>query len=315
LRWRQRLNSEGWDRLSSLSITEERNPRTAAIDELSSLEIVRLINDEDAGVAAAVRRELPQIARAVDVAVERLHRGGRLYYFGAGTSGRLGVLDASEMPPTFRVPPELVQGFIAGGHVALRRSVEAAEDDPDAGAQTVAEAGVGEADVVVGIAASGRTPWVLGAVAEAQRRGAATVGLTCDPGSPLARQAQIAIAPAVGPEVIAGSSRMKAGTAQKMVLNMLSTATMIRLGKVYGNWMIDVHPTNAKLRRRAVRILQEATGVEEETAREALDATGYEVKPALVMLLAGVSAAEARRRLAEADGFVRRAAGLDRADG
>jgi N-acetylmuramic acid 6-phosphate etherase len=292
-------------------VTEEGNPATAEIDRLSALEIVSLINDEDARVALAVRRELPQIGRAVDVIVERLQQGGRLFYFGAGTSGRLGVLDASEMPPTFNVPPELVQGLIAGGDVALRRSVEAAEDDPELGAEVVRQAGVGQRDVVVGIAASGATPWVLGVVAEAQHCGAATVGLTCNPHSPLARQAEVVIAPLVGPEVIAGSSRMKAGTAQKMVLNMLSTAAMIRLGKVYGNLMVDVQPTNNKLRRRAVRILQQAAGVDEESAARALEATGYEVKPALVMLLAGVGAADARQRLTVAHGFVRRAVGID----
>ena len=292
-----------------LAVTETRNPRTTAIDTLSSLEILGLISDEDAQVASAVRRQLEQVAKAVDVAVERLRQGGRLLYFGAGTSGRLGVLDASEIPPTYSAPPDLVQGFIAGGDVAVRRSVEAAEDDPDAGAKVVQEAGVSEADVVVGIAASGSTPWVLGVVTEAQRRGAATVALTCNPNSPLARLAEIAIAPVVGPEVIAGSSRMKAGTAQKMILNMLSTAAMVRLGKVYGNLMVDVQPTNAKLQRRAVRILQEAASVDAELARHALEATGYEVKPALVMLLAKVDAAEARRRLAAAQGFVRQAVG------
>jgi len=250
---------------------------------------------------------VPQIAQAVDIAVERLRRGGRLLYFGAGTSGRLGVLDASEVPPTYSAPPELVQGFIAGGDVALRRSVEAAEDDPQTGVQVVREAQVGEADVVVGITASGGAPWVRGVLVEAQRRGAATVVLTCNPDSPLARRAGVVIAPVVGPEVIAGSSRMKAGTAQKMVLNMLSTATMIRLGKVYDNLMVDVQPINAKLRRRAVHILQDATGADLETARCALKATGYAVKLALVMLLAGVDAAEAQRRLAAAKGFVRRA--------
>jgi N-acetylmuramic acid 6-phosphate etherase len=294
----------------TVPITEARNPATKEIDCLSSLEIVRLINEEDAQVALAVRRELPQIARAVDIVVERLRQGGRLFYFGAGTSGRMGVLDASEMPPTFGVPPELVQAFIAGGDLALRCSVEAAEDDPEAGAQMARQAGVADMDVVVGITASGTAPWVLGAIAAAQKRGAATVGLTCNPDSPLARQVQVAIAPLVGPEVIAGSSRMKAGTAQKMVLNMLSTATMIRLGKVYGNLMVDVQPTNAKLRRRAIRILQEAMGADEESVCRALKATGYEVKPALVMLLADVSAAEARHRLAQADGFVRQAVGL-----
>jgi N-acetylmuramic acid 6-phosphate etherase len=294
---------------TELSITERSNPSTAAIDTLSSLEIVRLINAEDARVAQAIDQVLAQIARAVDTVVERLRRGGRLLYLGAGTSGRLGVLDASEMPPTFGVSPELVQGFIAGGDVALRRSIEGAEDDAGAGAEVVRGAGVTEADTVVGIAASGTTPWVLGALREAQARGAATIGLTCNPDSPLARIAGVPIVPVVGPEVIAGSSRMKAGTAQKMVLNMLSTATMIRLGKVYGNLMVDVQPTNAKLRERAARILQQAAGVDPETAREALTATGYEVKPALVMVLAGVDAGEAHRRLAAAGGFVRQAVG------
>ena len=289
----------------SAPITEAPNPRTAAIDTLSSLEIVALISDEDARVAGAVREQLSQVARAVDAIVERLRCGGRMFYFGAGTSGRLGVLDASEMPPTFSVPPDLIQGWIAGGDSALRRSSEAAEDDAAAGAQAARDAGVGSADVVVGIAASGTTPWVLGALGEARARGAVTIALTCDPGAPLARAAEIAITPIVGPEVIAGSSRMKAGTAQKMVLNMLSTATMIRLGKVYGNLMVDVRPTNTKLRRRAVRILQQAAGAGSEAARAALEETDYEVKPALVMLLSGVDADEARRRLAEAEGFVR----------
>jgi N-acetylmuramic acid 6-phosphate etherase len=297
-----------------IAITEAQNPRTTDIDTLSSLEIVTLINDEDSKVAAAVRRELPNIARSVDVIVERMKQGGRLFYFGAGTSGRLGVLDASEMPPTYSSPPAWVQGFIAGGDVALRRSVEGAEDDPQAGAQVVREAQVSASDVVVGITASGGAPWLLGAVGEAQRRGAATIALTCNPDSPLARRAEVVIAPVVGPEVVAGSSRMKAGTAQKMVLNMLSTATMIQLGKVYGNLMVDVQPTNAKLRRRAVRILQQAAGADPQAAQAALEATGYQVKPALVMLLAGVDPDEARRRLAAADGFVRRACRDDAPD-
>jgi N-acetylmuramic acid 6-phosphate etherase len=291
----------------AVAATERTNPRTVAIDEQSSLGIVTLINDEDATIAPAVRREIEHIAQAVDIIVERLQRGGRLFYFGAGTSGRLGVLDASEMPPTYGVSPDLVQGYIAGGDTALRRSIEGAEDDPTAGAHVVQQAGVTEADVIVGIAASGTTPWVLGAVAAARRLGAATIALTCAPGSPLTRAADIAIAPDVGPEVIAGSSRMKAGTAQKMILNMVSTATMIRLGKVYGNLMVDVQPTNAKLRRRAVRILQKAAGVDQETARRALHATDHEVKTALVMLLAGIDADQARQRLAVAGGFVCRA--------
>lgn len=296
---------------ASIGLTERANPQTADIDTQSSLGIVTLISDQDATIAPAVRCELEHVAQAVDVIVERLQRGGRLFYLGTGTSGRLGVLDASEMPPTFGVSPDLVQGYIAGGDAALRRPIEGAEDDVAAGAHTVQDAGVTEADVVVGIAASGTTPWVLGAVAEARQRGAATVALTCAPDSPLAHSVDIAIAPIVGPEVIAGSSRMKAGTAQKMVLNMLSTATMIRLGKVYGNLMVDVQPTNAKLRRRAVHILQEAAGADAESARRALDATGYEVKPALVMLLAGIDADQARHRLALADGFVRYAIQVD----
>jgi N-acetylmuramic acid 6-phosphate etherase len=266
---------------------------------------VGLINDEDSKIAPAVRAELPHIAQAVDAIVERLGHGGRMIYLGAGTSGRLGVLDASEMPPTFRVPPTLVQGFIAGGDVALRQATEALEDDAIAGAQVVRDQAVDERDVVVGIAASGTTPWVIGAIDEARQRGAFTVAVTCNPSSPLARAVDVPIAPVVGPEVIAGSSRMKAGTAQKMVLNMLSTATMIRLGKVYGNLMVDVKPTNAKLRRRALRILREASGADEREARRALDACDYAVKPALVMLLAGVDATEARRRLEAANGFVR----------
>lgn len=287
------------------AITEQSNPKTATIDTLSSTEIVTLINEQDTRVAQAVRQVLGQIARAVDITVERLRQGGHLCYFGAGTSGRLGVLDASEMPPTFGVPRDLVQGHIAGGDSALRNAIEGAEDSQEAGAQAVRDAQITEADVVVGIAASGRTPWVLGVIAKAQECQAVTIGVTCNPDAPLVRLVDIPIVPVVGPEVIAGSSRMKGGTAQKMVLNMLSTATMIRLGKVYGNLMVDVRPTNAKLRHRAVRILQQAAGVDRETAQAALDATGYEVKPALVMLLAGVDADQARRRLAQANGFVR----------
>ena len=292
----------------SIASTERKNPQTTEIDTLSSLDIVTLINNEDAKVAPAVGKELPRIARAVDIIVERLSQGGRLLYFGAGTSGRLGVLDASEILPTYGSPPEQIQGFIAGGDVALRESMGGAEDDREAGERLVDQAGVSEVDVVVGIAASGSSPWVLSVVEEANRRGAATIALTCNSGTPLAQLAQVAIAPVVGPEVIAGSSRMKAGTAQKMVLNMLSTAAMVRLSKVYGNLMVDVRPTNAKLRRRAVRILQEAAGVDSATALRTLKTTGYEIKPALVMLLTGCDLDEAERRLATAGGFVRRAA-------
>jgi N-acetylmuramic acid 6-phosphate etherase len=293
-----------------IAITEAPNPRTAGIDQLSSLEIVTLINEEDARVAAAVRQEMPQIAHAVDLIVARLERGGHLLYFGAGTSGRLGVLDASEIPPTYNALPTLVQGFIAGGDRALRHAVEAAEDDEAAGRRQVQEAGVNSTDVVVGITASGRSPWVLGVVAGARQLGAVTVGITCNPDSLLPRLVDIAIVPVVGPEVIAGSSRMKAGTAQKMVLNMLSTASMIRLGKVYGNLMVDVAATNAKLKRRAEHILEQAAGVTRGEATAVLHETGYRVKPALVMLLATVTATEAETLLAQAGGRVRAALAL-----
>jgi len=291
-------------------ITEAANPRTVAIDTLSSLEIVTLINDEDINVPLAVRKELPRVAQAVDVIVDRLRRGGRLLYFGAGTSGRLGVLDASEIPPTFNTPPDLVQGFIAGGDTALRHSVEAAEDNEEDGERLVREIGVNEKDVAVGISAGGGSPWVLGVIRAAKAQGAATIGITSNPESALASLVDIAIVPVVGPEVIAGSSRMKAGTAQKLVLNMLSTASMVRLGKVYSNLMVDVTPTNAKLRRRAEHILQEATGADQSTIRRVLQETNYRVKPALVMLLAGVDLAEAEDLLARADGVVRRAIAL-----
>ena len=293
----------------SETITEALNPATAAIDTLSSLEIVRLINQEDARVASAVQAELAHIARAVDIIVERLESGGRLFYFGAGTSGRLGVLDASELAPTYSTPPGLVQAFIAGGDRALRQAVEAAEDDAAGGRQAADEAGVGEGDVVVGITASGGAPWVLGAVDAARQRGAATIAVVCNPDGALASQVDVAIAPVVGPEVIAGSSRMKAGSAQKMVLNMLSTAAMIRLGKVYGNMMVDMRASNQKLRRRALDIVQKITGASAQTAGQALQASGYEIKPALVMLLAGVSLEEACRRLEQAGGRVRAALG------
>ena len=289
------------------AITESSNPATAAIDTLSSLEIVRLINQEDTRVALAVEAELAHIARAVDIIVERLEHGGRLFYFGAGTSGRLGVLDASELPPTYSAPPGLVQAYIAGGDRALRHSIEAAEDDAASGRLLAEEAGVGEKDVAVGITASGGAPWVLGAVETSRQRGAATIALVCNPNGALVSKVDVTIAPVVGPEVIAGSTRMKAGTAQKMVLNMLSTTAMIRLGKVYGNMMVDMRATNKKLRQRAVDIIQKITGASAKAAEQALQATDYEIKPALVMLMAGVSLEEARRRLEQASGWVRAA--------
>lgn len=291
------------------AITESLNPATTAIDTLNSLEIVTLINQEDSRVPSAVQAELAHIARAVDIIVKHLENGGRLFYFGAGTSGRLGVLDASELPPTYSTPPDLVQAFIAGGDRALRYSVEAAEDDVAAGRQAAEEADVGSRDVVVGITASGGAPWVIGAIEASRKRGAATIALVCNPDSALVSHVDVAIVPVVGSEVIAGSTRMKAGSAQKMVLNMLSTAAMIRMGKVYGNMMVDMRASNYKLRQRALDIIQKITGASAQTAEQALQATDYEIKPALVMLLAGVSVEEARRRLERAGGWVRAALG------
>jgi N-acetylmuramic acid 6-phosphate etherase len=287
------------------SLTEAPNPETTSIDTLSTLDILRLINQEDAKVAQAVHGELPHIARAVDIVVDRLKRGGRLLYFGAGTSGRLGVLDASELPPTYNVSSELVQGFIAGGDIALRRAREGAEDDMEAGRRIISEVGTKEHDVVVGITASGETPWVLGAVSAAKQCGAVTVALTCNPGSPVTSAADMAIVPIVGPEVIAGSTRMKAGTAQKMVLNMLSTTVMIRLGKVYGNLMVDVQATNAKLRERARSIVAVACELTLEQAAVLLDRCDGQVKTAIIMGITGLAPAEARRRLESSDGQLR----------
>lgn len=294
----------------SLWVTEARNPATEQIDTLSTLEMVRLINAEDARVAEAVAVELPQIAAAIDAIAERMRRGGRLIYIGAGTSGRLGVLDASECPPTFGTPPELVVALIAGGTRAITDAVEGAEDDAEAGAQGIAALGVGPQDSVVGIAASGRTPYVIGGMAEARWRGALVISLATNRPAPLEELAMIAIAPLVGPEVIAGSTRLKSGTAQKMVLNMLSTGVMIRLGKTFSNLMVDVQPTNAKLRARARRIVAQAgesagRPISEEEAGAMLEACGGEVKTAIVALLAQVTPEEARARLAAAGGVVR----------
>lgn len=288
-------------------LTEQRNPASAEIDTLPTEEVLRIVNAEDHQVADAVEREIPAIARAVDAIVEAFQRGGRLFYIGAGTSGRLGVLDASECPPTFSVPPEMVQGIIAGGPAALSRATEATEDDPAMGARDLTERGFTARDVLVGIAASGRTPYVLGAVAEARRLGAVTVGIGCTPDSELARAAAMAITPLVGPEVIAGSTRMKAGTAQKLVLNMLTTGAFIRMGYVYGNLMVNVQPKNAKLADRARRIVAQAAGVTDERAGELLDAAGNSVRVAIVMGRTGAARVEAERRLAAAGGDISRA--------
>ena len=265
-------------------LTEQANPASTGIDTCSTIDIIRIINEQDALVAAAVAVEIPQIARAVDAIVETIQSGGRVFYIGAGTSGRLGVLDASECPPTFGVSPEMFQGVMAGGVAALARSTEASEDDPAGGERDLAVHGFRKGDVLVGIAASGRTPYVLGAVAAARRLGAVTVGISCTPDSELARAVEIPITPLPGPEVIAGSTRMKAGTATKLVLNMLSTATMIRLGYVYGNRMVNVQPNNAKLRNRAIRIIAECAAVDLTTAEKALDNAGSNVRAAIVAL-------------------------------
>ncbi len=281
--------------------TESRNPLTEHIDELPTLEMLRIINEEDAKVAAAVAAELPNIAKAVDAIVDRFEKGGRLFYAGAGTSGRLGVLDASEIPPTFSVPPTLVQGLIAGGDSALRNSSEKSEDSPEQGAADLAAAGFTEQDALVGIAASGRTPYVLGALALARQLNALTIALTCVPNSQMATVADIAITPITGPEVLTGSTRLKAGTATKLVLNMLSTGVMIKTGAVYGNLMVNVQPTNAKLIDRAQRIIMAATGVDQTTAADLLKEAGS-VRNAIVMQKLSLDRVTAETRLKAAKG-------------
>jgi N-acetylmuramic acid 6-phosphate etherase len=288
-------------------LTEAINPRSEAIDTLSALEIVRLMNAEDVTVVTAVAAVAESVARAIDWAAERFARGGRLIYVGAGTSGRLGVLDASECPPTFSTPPSMVVGVISGGPVALTSSVEAAEDDPDQGAADLAALGVGERDLVIGIASSGRTPFVIGAVREARRRGAATVALVCTHPSLLAAEVDLTIAPLVGPEVVAGSTRLKAGTATKMILNMITTGAMVRIGKTLGNRMVDLKPACEKLRIRSRRILRELAGVDDDRAGAILARCDGQLKPALVVALAGVEPAEAAALLDENGGQVRKA--------
>lgn len=291
------------------SPTEQPNPRTARLDRLSTQAILALLNQEDARVPAAVRRTLPQIARAVDAVVKALRRGHRLFYVGAGSSGRLGVLDAVECPPTFRVSPRSLQAVLAGGRRAMFRSAEAAEDSPAAGARDLARKGVARGDVVVVLTASGTTPYALGALDFARRRGAATVAVTANRRSPAARRARIAICPQTGPEAIAGSTRLKAATAQKLALNLLSTAAMIRLGHVYRNLMVNVQPTNRKLRRRAARVLEEALGCSAAKAGRLIRRSRGNLKVALVMGRLHCSRREAEQRLARAAGHVWRALG------
>jgi N-acetylmuramic acid 6-phosphate etherase len=294
-----------------LKTTEQRNPRTRGIDTKSSLEIVRAIHREDASVASAVATALPAIAQATEAIAHALQNGGRLFYVGAGTSGRLAVLDAAELPPTFGSSPKIVRALIAGGRRALTRAVEGAEDNLAQGARDLKAQGVNAKDVVVGIAASGSTPYVLGALEFAQRQKAITVGITSNPGTPIASLAKIAIVTPTGPEPITGSTRMKAGTSQKMVLNMLSTAAMIRLGRVYDNWMIGVALTNRKLRARGLRLLVEATGATVSDATRVLRLSGHKMDVSLIMLKSSVNGSEAERRLRVAKGNVRAALASD----
>ena len=293
------------DTTDPLPITEQENPHTANLSFLSVPEIVRLMNDEDALVASAVGRVLPEVVKAVERIVERLGGGGRLFYVGTGTSGRLGVLDASECKPTFGVAPDLVQAVIAGGYEACYRAVEASEDDAEAGGRDLKSREFTKGDVLVGIAASGRTPYTVGALSYARSLEAFTVAVTCAPASPITRVAEVSIVPVVGPEVVAGSTRLKAGTAQKMVLNMLSTATMVKLGYVTGNRMSNLQARNAKLRGRAVRILMAETHLDQDAATRALNAAGGDVGVALVMNGTGCSRSEAENALAESKGVVR----------
>lgn len=285
-------------------LTEQSNPASHSIDSLPAASILTIINEQDKLVAEAVEKEIPRIAKAVDGIVMAIERGGRLFYIGAGTSGRLGVLDAAECPPTFSVPPELVQGIMAGGESALSKATEATEDDPAMGERDLLARGFTGKDALVGIAASGRTPYVLGAVKKAREMGALTIGISCTPQSDLSSAVEIPIEPLSGPEVLAGSTRMKAGTATKLVLNMLSTAAMIRLGYVYGNLMVNLHPKNRKLLDRASRIIAQAANIEYSRASELLEQTGS-VKTSIVMAKRNLSREEAEQLLQTANGRVR----------
>lgn len=290
--------------LDSLT-TEQPNPNTIRIDQMKSLEILQLINQEDRKVPECVQQLIPRIAEAADLIVDSFRRGGRLFYFGAGTSGRIGILDASECPPTYGTDPSMVQGFIAGGFQAVKDPVEGAEDSEELGAADIDGCSISGKDVVIGIAASGRTPYVLGAMKRAAERGATVIGLSNNANTPMASIAPLMIEAVVGPEVVMGSTRMKAGTSQKLILNMLTTTAMIRIGKVYQNLMVDLNPSNGKLVHRAKRIIGLATGASEtEIERAYLESEGH-VKNAIVMLLTGESADTARVLLDEADGFVR----------
>lgn len=300
------MQSPLFDEIRKLA-TEQRNPASMNIDCASTREVLEIINTEDHIVPIAVRREIPYIAEAVDLVVETFRNGGRLFYAGAGTSGRLGVVDASECPPTFGTPPDLVQGLIAGGPSAMFKAKEGAEDEEQNGADHLKEVGVTSKDIVCGIAASRRTPYVVGAVKYARQIGAKTLFVTCNPRSEFDLEVDVAMCPVVGPEVVMGSTRMKSGTAQKLVLNMITTAAMVRLGKTYENMMVDLQMTNKKLVERSRRIVMTVTGVGYAEATDYLQQADGHVKTALVMILGEVDAREARRRLEKADGFVREA--------
>jgi N-acetylmuramic acid 6-phosphate etherase len=295
-----------FDELSGL-VTEEPNPSTKNLHRLSTVSILKLINDEDRTVAASVAKEIRYIARAVEMAVDTLSGGGRMFYLGAGTSGRLGVLDAAECPPTFGTDPEMIQGIIAGGHGSLLRSREGVEDDVSSAVRDIDRYRVKRGDLVIGITASRRTPYVLEGLREAGRRGAKTVFISCNPRKEAAREFDLAICPVVGPEIVAGSSRMKSGTAQKMILNMISTTTMIRTGRVYGNRMVDLRATSEKLRERSKKLIMDVCGTDYDTAERLLEDAGGSVKTAIVMHKSRLGKKAAERNLSDAEGFVHRA--------
>lgn len=290
-------------------VSESRNPATLLLDEMSSIEMAHCFNQEDHLVPQAIAKVLAEIAQTIDLATTALKAGGRLIYLGAGTSGRLGVLDAAECPPTFGLPAGRVIGLIAGGPEALLNAVEGAEDDAALGVTDLQALQLEARDLVVGLAASGRTPYVIGALRYARQQGCPTVAISCNPDSPIAQEALVAISPVVGPEALTGSTRMKSGTAQKLVLNMISTGAMVKLGKAYQNLMVDVKATNEKLQDRACRIVIEATGALREQAEDALASTGYEVKPAILMILAEITALEAQQCLQQHGGYLRAALG------
>lgn len=288
-------------------VTENRNINTIDIDKISTVEMLEKINNEDKNVPLAVKKEIPQIAELIEKAVERMRKGGRIIYIGAGTSGRLGVLDASECPPTYGVEPELIQGVIAGGEEAMFKAKEGAEDSEELAVLDLKERNLNKNDIVIGIAASGRTPYVIGALKFAKENGALTASISCNKNSPIAKEADIEIAPVVGAEVVTGSTRMKSGTAQKLVLNMISTGVMIKLGKVYENLMVDVKATNAKLVERSKKIVMEATGVSREEAENKLNDTGFDVKLSIFIILSGLNKSEAKEILEKNNGYIAKA--------